>query len=208
VTRGRSRRRSRAALACVCLGLAGTGCASGRASSTHVAAARLDDGALALTQGDFEAAHERLLEARETCGDALLGRQALLLLGALELDPRNPRRSPDQGAEHTARYLSYPETFPWTRPLAESLYLLALELGASKPETTDARGLAAAERAAPDCEVADRYAVQAAAVELPTLNQPSVQTRLRALERKRAELERRLAELQGELERVRMTLRP
>ena len=208
MTRRRSRGRSRAALASVCLALAGAACASGgRVSSTHVAAARLDDGALALTQGDFEAAHERLLEARETCGDALLGRQALLLLGALELDPRNPRRSPDQGAEHTARYLSYPETFPWTRPLAESLYLLALELGASKPET-DVRGLAAAERAAPDCEVADRYSVQAAAVELPTLNQPSVQTRVRALERKRAELERHLAELQGELERVRATLRP
>lgn len=207
MTRTRIKRQIPAILAYVWLLLVGAACASTQGSSTYGAAAWLDDGAIALTQGDFEAAREKLAEARERCGNTLLGRQALLLLGALELDPRNPQRSPDQAAEHTARYLRLSETYPWTRPLAESLYLLALELGASEPKLADTQ-VSTAELRAPACEEADRHAVQSATGELPTLDRPNMLTRLRALERNRAELQRQLTVLRNELDRVRMTVRP
>ncbi|HUP02163.1 MAG TPA: hypothetical protein VM737_11695 [Gemmatimonadota bacterium] len=209
----------RRALALAGLALLPVACSSaGGRSPSYGAAPRLDEGAVALARADFPAAKERLTQTRQTCGNALLGRQALLLLGALELDPRNPDRDPDRSAELTGRYLRLPETFPWTRPLAEALYLLALDLGAAIPEDegrTDPDGPFPAAGLPPACEVGDRQVVQAATAELPTLTGASVPNQLRALERQRAAqrrelaaLEAEVARLETELQRVRATVRP
>lgn len=181
---GGRRRAVTLALALAALIGLGSGCASSRGASRYASAARLGEGAVALARGDFGAARQRLIETREACGNALLGRQALLLLGALELDPRNPDRDPRRSAELTARYLRLPETFPWTRPLAGSLYLLAREMGGKEPsaESLLAPEIRVSERVETTCEEADRETVQAAAGELPALARPSVPSRLRELE--------------------------
>ena len=210
-----------AGLALTALAIFAAACSSaGGRPPAYSGTPRLDEGAVALARADFATARERLAETRRTCGNALLGRQALLLLGALELDPRNPARDPDRSAALTARYLRLPETFPWTRPLAETLYLMALDLGAAVPEDegrTDPDGPIPGPRAgsSPACEGGDRQAVQAVTAELPALTGASVPTRMRALERQRAtarremaSLQAEIARLQSELQRVRATVRP
>lgn len=185
-------------------------CASSGGSSGYRGAPLLDEGAAALHRADFDTARERLDGIRQECGHALAGRHALLLLGTLALDPRNAERDPDRAALLAARYLRRPETFPWTRPLAESLYLLALEMGADEPsaESLAEPDISAPAHVQPSCDEVDRQTVQAAAGELPDLVRPSVPSRLRDLERQRAALRREVAQLESELDRVRATVRP
>ena len=59
---------------------------------------------------------------------------AILAAAALELDPRNPFGHPDSAATLVARYRRQPDSPAWTDPVAETLYLLSLELGASPPD--------------------------------------------------------------------------
>lgn len=97
------------------------------------------DGGLALAdQGDLVAATERLVEVREVCGDSPLGRQALLLMSVMQLDGRNENRNPSLAAELSATYLALSSIFPWTSPIAEGVYVLALEMGASVPSLSRA----------------------------------------------------------------------
>lgn len=70
---------------------------------------------------------ERLYSARPHDTD---GHYALLVAAAAALDPRNPHRQPGLGAELMARYIARPDSPPWTDPIAEVLYLLAVELSA------------------------------------------------------------------------------
>jgi hypothetical protein len=60
-----------------------------------------------------------------------MGQQALLVLAAAELDPRNPERQIELAAEFAAHFLGLPNRAAWAQPLAESLYLLSMEIGAS-----------------------------------------------------------------------------
>lgn len=97
------------------------------------------DGGLALAdQGDLVAATERLVEVREVCGDSPLGRQALLLMSVMQLDGRNANRNASLAAELSATYLALSAIFPWTSPIAEGVYVLALELGATVPSLSRA----------------------------------------------------------------------
>lgn len=197
---------------------------------------RLDVAARAMHDGEFEAAEEALIRVRETCGDEPLGHQALILLGAMTLDPRNPVRDPDLAATVLARAMRLPEAFPWTRPLSESLYLLALELGASVPDpwatgpalpdsSVTARVLPAVrldEEAAARCQPGERNVTQAGVPGLPRLTAPNVPERLQevadesaalrrqlaATRRELAARRRELAAQRKELDRVRATVRP
>lgn len=113
--------------------------AEGAASPPRLPAAGVQfDRALGeLADARFGAAEEALASVRERCGDAPLGRQALLLTAALELDPRNPDRRLDLGTELAGRYLQLPEQEGWIRPTASSLYLLGRELGGGIELHTD-----------------------------------------------------------------------
>lgn len=91
----------------------------------------LSTGLVALEEADYNIAYDNLLEVRSVCGDSPLGQQALLVLAAAELDPRNPQRQIELAAEFAAHYLGLPNRAAWAQPLAESLYLLSMEIGAS-----------------------------------------------------------------------------
>ena len=193
-----------------------TACAS---SSAHreLAGGGLDTGALALRRGEFDGARQALVEVRRTCGEARLGRQALLLLAALEADPRNPSADPARAAALAGHWLTRPETFPWTRPIAETIYLQALRAGGkpyATPETApaDVQDLLEMERpadgSAETCDVLDWEVVGAGVP--PELNgrprpaSPAAQD----LREDNGRLRERVAELEAELERIRETLRP
>lgn len=173
--------------------------------------AGLDAGALALRRAEFEAARERLVSVRRLCGEARLGRQALLLLSALELDPRNPGGDPGLAAAYAASYLARPETFPWTRPVAEQLYLQALRLG-GEPAAESATPMeeVVSREGAPDaCERSDWEIV--AGGDLPVLGSGARSFRPGGGSPPGDEsrrLRNRIAELEAELERIRATLRP
>lgn len=178
------------------------GCASGGGNETRIKTpAQLDNGALAWRDGDFGKAAEELDLARRVCGDALLGRQATLLLASLYIDPRNPARDFDRAAELSAMYLKLPETFPWTRPLAATIYLLALDSGARVPDLSDQAKATDPANVPEGCNPKDLHANPTPLAQLPTLDAATYpQTNAR--------LSQRVRELEEELERVRATVSP
>ncbi len=118
-----------------CMGMSG----SGIDPSVVARPADQFDGGLALAdQGDLVAATERLVAVREVCGDSPLGRQALLLMSLMQLDGRNANRNSNLAAELSATYLALSAIFPWTSPIAEGVYVLALEMGAQVPSLSRA----------------------------------------------------------------------
>ena len=155
------------------------------------------EGLAALARGEYRQAYERLAWVTQHYGHEAIGQQALLAMAALELDPRNPARRMPVGADLAASYLRLPRKAEWTQPVAQTLYLLALELGAAEDR---------AERAQRQAERASR---------LPTLPGPTVSARLRTVEQERERLakrvdtlEKQLAEKDQELERIKKTIRP
>lgn len=108
------------------------GCASLQHAPGPSPEERLEQGLAALERGDYRAAHEPLSWVYTHYADEPIGRQALLALVAAELDPRNPSRRLGVGADLAARYLRLPGAEPWTVPLVETVYLLAMELGAAE----------------------------------------------------------------------------
>lgn len=120
--------------------------------------------------------HLRAIVAAEPGGS--LERQARLLAAAIALDPRNPARDPKLGAELAAGHRASAGQ-PWEAVLAQSLYALALDLGAR-----------------PDARI-----LRSASAPLPTLPARPLAVRLR-------DLESTVAQLQEELKRIRETLKP
>jgi hypothetical protein len=167
---------------------------------------RLVMGVASLAAGDWAAGGEELARVYTNWADRALGLQALLALAAGALDPRNPERRPALAAELAGRYLAHAEAAYWSVPVAEAVYLVALELaeavpapGAELPPLALARGPAATraedlrERAAAFRAVR-RDAVRLA--ELPELRGPTVAARLQRAERERAGLATRVDELE------------
>jgi len=111
---------------------AATGCASAPPTDTGVQPSeQLTSGLVALEAADYSIAYDNLIGVRSVCGDSPIGQQALLVLAAAELDPRNPQRQIELAAEFAAHFLGLPNRAAWAQPLAESLYLLSMEIGAS-----------------------------------------------------------------------------
>ena len=176
------------------------------------APAKLELAVASLDERNYDAAHARLLEVVDLCGSAPLGQQALLLMAVAELDPRNPDPRRDLAAESTALLWEETNGRGWAHTLTESLYMIALRLGARSAGPTDAE---AAElewrvRAAPaGAAESPAYCgpvwpttlpppTATAALEdgLPSLNGSSYPAQV-------AELRRRVRELEEELERIR-----
>lgn len=202
--------------------LAGLLLASACASSSaqrDTTAGGLDAGALALRRGEFGGAREALVGVRRTCGETRLGRQAVLMIAALEVDPRNPAADPDRAAALAGHWLTRPETFPWTRPIAEAIYLQALRAGGS-PYTesgkvpADVRELLVMDRpadgAGETCDASDWQVLGAGPPPELSGRIPSRGTRpvARDPHDDPGLLRERVAELEAELERIRETLRP
>lgn len=110
------------------------GCASLRTGGDpEEARDRLAEAAAELERGDFRSAYPELSWIYSRCPHAVQGREALLLMAASELDPRNDARRVDVASALSAEYLALPAAPPLRRPIAQTLYLLGLELGASVP---------------------------------------------------------------------------
>jgi hypothetical protein len=141
----------------------------------------------ALQRGQQSEAIAELLLVAGRCPSTPVERHALLTAAAVALDPSNHDRQLDLGASLAARYIATaPATDATGRPLAQSLYLLALELGAEPSPPTGCGGL-----------MSDSAAVAA----LPHMGAPSVPERIKSLERE-------LTRLREELLRIRKTLEP
>jgi hypothetical protein len=195
-----------------------SGCAS-TGAYRGVSAGGLDAGALALRRGEFDLAREALVEVRRTCGETRLGRQALLLIAALETDPRNPAGDPDRAAALAGHWLTRPETFPWTRPIAESIYLHALREGgrpfrATAKPADDIEDLLAMDRpadgAGETCDASD-WEILGAGVPPELSARPrggGSPGESRGLSEDIARLREQVVQLETELQRIRETLRP
>jgi hypothetical protein len=173
------------------------GCATLKAPFESNSEKRFQEALQALERGDFRGAQDGLAWVIEKDGNGRLGQQAMLVLAALEMDPRNPARRIAVGADAAASYLRL-QTPAWTQPLAQTFYLLGLELGAAEDRV----------------ERAEREAERAAA-RLPALPGPSVAARIRVIEQERDRLkgrvdvlEKQLLEKEQELERIKKTIRP
>jgi chromosome segregation ATPase len=127
------------------------------------------------------------------------------------MENRNPQRRLWAAAEMSARLLSIPEVPTCMVPLAESYYLLAIELGAQEERVARAD----AARAAAEAEFA------AAVRELPSSTLESVPARISRITTERETLRKRVSDLEQqlatrdkdlrdtkqELERVKQTIR-
>ena len=182
-----------------------TACAAVRGVGAPDPQQRFERAVAALTAQDFATALPELDALYRAYWDKPVGQRALVVLAAANLDPRNPSRSLWGGADYAARLIGIDESAPWLRPLSESLYLVAVELGAHEER------LARAEQ--------QRQAAEARAREgegrLPEYSGESVPAQLSTLRRERdglrqqvAELEQAVAERDQEIERIRRALRP
>ncbi|HEX6939712.1 MAG TPA: hypothetical protein VF158_09900 [Longimicrobiales bacterium] len=122
----------------VVVGSVAAGCAALRLDREPDPAERLAEGLAALERGDYRGAYEPLSWVYTRYAGEAIGQQALLVLAAAEMDPRNPSRRLAVGAELAGRYLRMRGIAPWTEPVAETMYLLALELGAAEQRAAEA----------------------------------------------------------------------
>jgi hypothetical protein len=201
-----------------------SGCAALRGSQQPDPAAEVEAGLALLAAGDFAAAGERLYPVYRAHWERPIGQRALLALMAAEIDPRNPDRRLWSTADMASRYLQIENVSEWTVPVAQSFYLLAVELGAAEErvaraeaerdeaEAAAARQRAAAQRSSPAPAPASRA---------PEFTGQTVPARLGAVQAERDELRRRVQQLEGqvtqrdrqlrereqELERIRRTIR-
>jgi chromosome segregation ATPase len=206
--------RARLRLALIALTL--SGCAALRGGPEASPERQLEQGLSALEARDYNRARALLDPLYRAHWEEPVGQRAMLALIAAELDSRNPERQLAAAADLSARYLNIEDIPGWHIPLAESLYLMAQELGANEERL--ARAEANAERAQRELAAAE----EAGGRELPTLTRETVPQRIRRLTAERDSLQRRLAateqrlaardkelnDAQTELERIRKTLKP
>ncbi len=169
--------------------------------------AELRAGAAALDAGDFVSARERLAPLTAGCLNLPVERQAALLRASAELDPSNPDGVPTTAAALTARLLIHSPAGEPDAALARSLYLLALDRGASVPSEP--------------YDMACEAPASGRTGTLPPATTPSTIDRLSALgdslamrndsiaalRARSAEAEERAQALEQELERIRQLLR-
>lgn len=177
-----------------------------------------------LSRGAYDAATRELAYVHLRYSPQPAGWKAMLLRIAAELDPRNEGGRPAAAARIAAHALESEARPDWIAPLAETLYLLALDLAA--PDSAPVHVVLPGPWAAPLADAADSAAaaamVKAAARPLPELPRPALAVRLLDAEAERERLARRVARLEDELakkdqellrltqelERIRKTLRP
>lgn len=199
----------------------GTGCAAIAQSRSVGPEDQLSHAAAALEAQNYVRARELLEPIYYKHWREPIGQQALVMLIAAELDGRNPGRRLWAAADMATRLLDIPDVEPWVVPIAESYYLLAVELGASEERVALAEAARAdAEERAVRAERAERAAGPPR--RLPTTSRESVPAQLRRVNENREQLRRQVDQLQAEiserdrelretrqeLERIKKTIRP
>ena len=209
-------KRAAVAIALFTAGIAGCATLRGERGPSPGEGLRL--GLATLAEGDYARARPLLERVYLEHGREPEGRQALLAIAAAELDARNPERRLGVGAELAGRYLSTDSVPAWAVPVAESLYLLAVELGGRDtllaPATENRQAAPQAPRSGergrlslPRSEVAsvpERIRRLTAAHDQ---EREELQKRVAALEQRLAASDKELKDAQSELERIRQTLK-
>ena len=186
------------------------GCATLENAFGSEAEDQFDTGIAALQRGDYTAANRSLNWVIQRHGDEPIGKKALLVVAALEVDPRNPQRRLTLGSDLAGAYLQKNSEADWSQPVAQALYLLALEMGAAEERISEA-------------EADKRAAERKVETGLPSLPSPTstISARLRQmtedrdrlakkveqLEAQVADRDKKLEEKEKELERIRKTLK-
>jgi hypothetical protein len=161
------------------------------------------DGLVALEEDRAEEAFGQLERTRRICGTSPLGQQAVLVEAAAALGGRVGPRDARRAAELSAAFLRQPSPPAWGVPIAESLYLMAREMGAARPseEATAAVFEDAAGEVGSRADCEPRWeAASRAGTPVPSLEGTGVATELQRLRD-------RLGELEEEVERLRALLK-
>jgi DNA repair exonuclease SbcCD ATPase subunit len=168
---------------------------------------QLEAGAEAIRQQEYLRARGLLEPLFYDRPHQTVGQQALLLLLAAELDNRNPDRRLWAAADMAGRFLTAEPAQPWMVPLAESYYVLAMELGAAEEriaEAETARATAEAQTRLP--QTAQQSVPER--VRQVTAERDQARRQAEQLQQQLAVRDRELRETRAELERVRRTIRP
>jgi hypothetical protein len=171
---------------------------------------RFDTGIAALQRGDFAQASNDLNWVILKHPNDPIGQRALLASASLEMDPRNPQRHLALGADLAATYLQKAKE-PESQALAQTLYLLALELGAAEERLAQAE--ADKRQAEQRAEWAQLPKLPASSTTVParlrtlTEEKDKLAKRVETLEQQVAERDKKLDEKEKELERIRKTLK-
>ncbi|MEJ2215009.1 MAG: hypothetical protein P8099_00200 [Gemmatimonadota bacterium] len=191
------------------------GCASLHRASPPDVQARFDDAVIRYGYGDLAGATRELAWVDRQCTGRALGQQAALALAALHLDGRNPGRHVDTAAQLARSFLHSADADDWRRPIATTLYLTALDLGASMPDSTTlaadnsttGRAPAAPQHTdVPGCGPVQPLPNDAAVPTLPVLPGEPLIARLRAVRADRAQLAATVDSLCTALDNVRLEL--
>ncbi len=164
---------------------------------------RLQLGVTALANRDLAGAMGHLQWVSANQWNKSIGRRAQLVAAAAELDPRNPERRLWAGADMAAKLLSPPLLEPWMEPVAETLYLLSLELGANEER------IARAEAERNSAQALPQLPGPSFVVQVQTLREERdiLRRRVQTLEQSIAAKDKELKEKEQELERIRKTLK-
>ena len=156
-----------------------------------------------LSTGNLARAQEHLHSVATNHARERIGRKALLVLVAAELDPRNPERRLWAAADMSARLLSPTGEPEWAEPIAETLYLLSLELGANEER------IARAEAARDSAEALPKLPGPSFVAQMDALRaqRDSLRRRTVALEQSVSAKETELKEKDQELQRILKTLK-
>lgn len=186
-------RLSGAGVACLVLLL--TACASGSG-----AGAAFRDGLSALEGARTREAFSQLERVRRVCGTSPLGQQAVLVEAAAVLGARDGNRDPRRAAVLTAAFLRQRRPPAWGVPIAESLYLMAQELGAPAPSEEATAAVFAdrtGERGPPPADCGARWDPTRAAAGVPSLEGTGITAELELLRGRMAELEEEVKRLRA-----------
>lgn len=164
---------------------------------------RLELGLQALAQRDFPRAQEHLEWVYHNHWQEPVGQQALLVLIAAEMDPRNTTRRLWASADMSARLLGIERAPRWMQPIGETLYLLALELGANEER------ISRTQAALDSAQTLPKFTGQSYPAQVQALRteRDSLKQRLDVLITERDSVDKELKEKTAELERIRRTVR-
>jgi hypothetical protein len=191
-----------------------SGCAAVGAIRGESPRAQLEAGAAAVEAQEYLRARGLLDPLYYGRPSDPVGQMALLVLIAAELDNRNPERRLWAAADMAGRMLANEATEPWMVPLAETYYLVAMELGAAEERVAAAESArAAAESARASAESARRLPATTqesvpARVGRITSDRDQARRQVEQLQQQLATRDRELRETRAELERIKRTIRP
>jgi hypothetical protein len=203
--------RRAALLLVLCAAVAGCATLMARGPDPH---SQLVDGVLALDAQDYARGFALLEPLYQERWAEPVGQRAMLALIAVDLDARNPDRSLWSAADRAARLLNVPDLEPWIVPVAETYYLLAMELGAHEERMAAADSARLAAEARADRAESSRTLPQSAAESVPSRisrleeERGALQQRVAQLEEQLATTAAQLRETTQELERIKRTIKP